>query len=38
MTFLIGEACLGWVGIFIYTPFLAWLALKLAPGGHQERP
>ena len=36
MTFLIGEACLGWVGIFIYTPFLAWLALK--PGGHQERP
>jgi uncharacterized membrane protein len=32
MTFLIGETCLGWVGIFIYLPFLSWLALKLAPG------
>ena len=31
MTFLIGETCLGWVGIFIYLPFLTWLALKLAP-------
>ena len=32
MTFRIGETCLGWVGIFIYVPFLSWLALKLAPG------
>lgn len=31
MTFLIGETCLGWVGIFIYLPFLSWLALKLLP-------
>jgi uncharacterized membrane protein len=31
MTFLIGETCLGWVGIFIYLPFLTWLALKLLP-------
>jgi uncharacterized membrane protein len=35
MTFLIGERCLGWVGIFIYIPFLSWLALKLAPGSQQ---
>jgi putative membrane protein len=35
MTFLIGEICLGWVGIFIYLPFLSWLALKLAPGSQQ---
>ena len=35
MTFLIGETCLGWVGIFIYLPFLSWLALKLAPGAQQ---
>ena len=35
MTFLIGETCLGWVGIFIYLPFLSWLALKLAPGSQQ---
>jgi uncharacterized membrane protein len=35
MTFLIGETCLGWVGIFIYIPFLSWLALKLAPGSQQ---
>jgi len=35
MTFLIGEACLGWVGIFIYLPFLSWLVLKLAPPGKQ---
>jgi uncharacterized membrane protein len=35
MTFLIGETCLGWVGIFIYLPFLSWLALKLAPGSRQ---
>lgn len=31
MTFIIGETCLGWVGIFIYVPFLTWLALKIAP-------
>ena len=31
MTFLIGETCLGWVGIFIYLPFLSWLILKLWP-------
>jgi len=35
MTFLIGESCLGWVGIFIYVPFLSWLVLKLAPGSQQ---
>jgi len=35
MTFLIGEYCLGWVGIFIYLPFLTWLGLKLAPGRQQ---
>ena len=35
MTFLIGETCLGWVGIFIYLPFLSWLALNLAPGSQQ---
>ena len=35
MTFLIGETCLGWVGVFIYLPFLSWLALKLAPGSRQ---
>jgi uncharacterized membrane protein len=35
MTFLIGETCLGWVGIFIYLPFLSWLVLKLAPGSRQ---
>jgi uncharacterized membrane protein len=29
MTFLIGETCLGWVGIFIYIPFLTWLVLKI---------
>jgi putative membrane protein len=32
MTFLIGEAALGWVGVFIYLPFLSWLFLKLWPG------
>jgi uncharacterized membrane protein len=32
MTFLIGETCLGWVGIFIYLPFLSWLVLKLLPA------
>jgi uncharacterized membrane protein len=32
MTFLIGETCLGWVGVFIYLPFLTWLVLKLLPG------
>ncbi|MCL4500314.1 MAG: carotenoid biosynthesis protein [Deltaproteobacteria bacterium] len=31
MTFLIGETCLGWVGVFIYLPFLTWLLLKLLP-------
>lgn len=31
MTFLIGETCLGWVGLFIYLPFLTWLAVKLIP-------
>jgi uncharacterized membrane protein len=35
MTFLIGEATLGWVGIFIYLPFLSWLVLKLLPGPRQ---
>jgi uncharacterized membrane protein len=35
MTFLIGEATLGWVGVFIYLPFLTWLVLKLLPGGRQ---
>lgn len=35
MTFLIGETCLGWVGIFIYLPFLSWVALRLAPGSQQ---
>ncbi|MBM4285849.1 MAG: carotenoid biosynthesis protein [Deltaproteobacteria bacterium] len=29
MTFWIGEPCLGWVGIFIYLPFLTWLVLRL---------
>ncbi|MFZ5447642.1 MAG: carotenoid biosynthesis protein [Thermodesulfobacteriota bacterium] len=29
MTFLIGEFCLGWVGVFIYAPFLTWLVLKI---------
>jgi uncharacterized membrane protein len=38
MTFVIGETCLGWVGIFIYLPFLTWLVLKLAPGRQQQRP
>jgi uncharacterized membrane protein len=31
MTFFIGEICLGWVGVFIYLPFLSWLALKIIP-------
>jgi putative membrane protein len=35
MTFLIGEPCLGWVGIFIYLPFLTWLILWLIPGRRQ---
>jgi putative membrane protein len=35
MTFLIGEATLGWVGIFIYLPFLCWLVLKLLPGAQK---
>lgn len=32
MTFWIGETCLGWVGIFIYTPFLTWWGLKVWSG------
>jgi putative membrane protein len=32
MTFWIGETCLGWVGVFIYTPFLTWLGLKVFSG------
>jgi len=31
MTFWIGEYTLGWVGVFIYLPFLAWLAVKVSP-------
>jgi uncharacterized membrane protein len=30
MTFWIGEYTLGWVGIFIYLPFLTWLGLKIS--------
>jgi uncharacterized membrane protein len=30
MTFIIGETCLGWIGIFLYVPFMTWLALKIA--------
>jgi putative membrane protein len=29
MTFWIGEYCLGWVGVFIYAPFLTCLGLRL---------
>ncbi|OGP70395.1 MAG: hypothetical protein A2Z73_04585 [Deltaproteobacteria bacterium RBG_13_60_28] len=29
ITFWIGETCLGWVGVLIYTPFLTWLVLRL---------
>jgi uncharacterized membrane protein len=36
MTFLIGETTLGWVGVFIYLPFLTWLFLMLLPGSRQE--
>jgi uncharacterized membrane protein len=32
MTFWIGETCLGLVGLFIYLPFLSWLALRLIPS------
>ena len=35
MTFLIGETTLGWVGVFIYLPFLTWLMLKLLPCSRQ---
>jgi uncharacterized membrane protein len=35
MTFIIGETCLGWVGVFIYVPFMTWLILKIAPGSQQ---
>jgi putative membrane protein len=31
VTFAIGETTLGWVGVFIYLPFLSWLVLKLWP-------
>ncbi len=31
VTFLIGETFLGWVGVFIFLPFLTWLTLKLIP-------
>jgi len=31
VTFAIREATLGWVGVFIYLPFLTWLVLKLLP-------
>jgi hypothetical protein len=30
MTFLIGETCLGWVGVFILLPFLSSLILKVS--------
>jgi putative membrane protein len=30
MTFWIGEYCLGWVGIFIFLPFLTWLVAKVS--------
>jgi putative membrane protein len=30
MTFFIGEACLGWAGVFIYLPFFTWATIKLA--------
>jgi len=33
MTFWIGETCLGWVGVFIYLPFLTWLGLKVCSWG-----
>jgi len=33
MTFWIGETLLGWVGIFIYAPFLTWLGLKVCSRG-----
>lgn len=33
MTFWIGETLLGWVGIFIYAPFLTWLGLKMGSPG-----
>jgi putative membrane protein len=36
MTFSIGEPTLGWVGVFIYLPFLTWLILVLLPGGEQK--
>jgi putative membrane protein len=32
MTFWIGEYTLGWAGVFIFTPFFTWLAVKLVPG------
>ena len=31
VTFAIGESTLGWVGVFIYLPFLTRLVLKLWP-------
>ncbi len=35
VTFLIGEACLGWAGIFMYLPFLSWLVLRILPRGQK---
>jgi len=35
MTFLIGETRLEWAGVFIFLPFLTWLALKHLPGSGQ---
>ena len=32
MTFWIGETFLGWVGVFIYLPFLTWLGWKVFSG------
>jgi uncharacterized membrane protein len=37
MTFFIGETTLGWVGVFIYLPFLTWLLLKLLPGSRRQQ-
>ena len=32
ITFWIGETLLGWVGVFIFAPFLTWLGLKVCGG------
>ncbi len=34
MTFWIGEYCLGWVGVFIYGPFLTLVICRLPPWRH----